>query len=234
MHHTIAYGSDSARHGGSLYLNTPHAELVGVSMHNCFSSLGFGAAVFAHRPFEMRGCSFHDNYAKRGGNDIYFTTTLGSENKKLNLSDVLFSRADSVVVGLPRSCADASAMDGPTELFPPWSSKTYHVRCDLSSEGAPWTTFQRRVDTTSFDRDWDAYKTGFSNAERGKDGSFWLGNDHIHELTKGGAKLRVDLCTLPEGNETSRELLQSSNFERLEDWNVTTQALHSNGYVRLL
>ena len=97
-------------------------------------------------------------------------------------------------------------------IYPLWKMPL-EVRCDLSSPGAPWTTFQRRVDTTSFDRDWDAYKTGFANAEKGKDGSFWLGNDHIHELTKGGAKLRVDLCTLPEGNETSRELLESPEFE---------------------
>ena len=122
-------------------------------------------------------------------------------------------------MGLPRSCADETATNGPTTIYPLYKDPL-EVRCDLSSPGAPWTTFQRRVDTTSFDRDWNAYKTGFANAEKGKDGSFWLGNDHIHELTKGGAKLRVDMCTLPEGNETSRELLESPEFERLGDWNV--------------
>ena len=88
------------------------------------------------------------------------------------------------------------------------------------------------MDTTSFDRDWNAYKTGFSNTEKGKDGSFWLGNDHIHELTKGGAKLRVDLCTLPENTFESEELLESSEFERLEDWNITFEGAKSNMFAR--
>ena len=123
------------------------------------------------------------------------------------------------MVGLPRSCADNTANDGITTIYP-LNKEQVEVRCDLSSEGGPWTTFQRRVDTTSFDRDWDAYKNGFANAEKGKDGSFWLGNDHIHELTKGGAKLRVDLCTLPENTLESRELLESPHFERLGDWNI--------------
>ena len=78
-------------------------------------------------------------------------------------------------MGLPRSCADNAAIDGVTTIYP-LNKPALEGRCDLSSPGAPWTTFQRRVDTTSFDRDWEAYKTGFSNAERGKDGSFWLGN----------------------------------------------------------
>ena len=120
------------------------------------------------------------------------------------------------MVGLPRSCADNTANDGITNIYP-LNKPSLEVRCDLSSPGAPWTTFQRRVDTTSFDRDWAAYKTGFANAEKGKDGSFWLGNDHIHELTKGGAKLRVDLCTLPK--TTNPGLLESAI---LRDWRIGT------------
>ena len=73
--------------------------------------------------------------------------------------------------------------------------------------------FQRRVDTTDFDKDWKAYKEGFGDRAK----SFWLGNDNIHEMTKGGASLRVDLCTLPEGVELSEELVQNPNFESDDD-----------------
>ena len=134
-----------------------------------------------------------------GVSDIFYTAVTPSETEALLLQNNHFDRTGGVVVGLPRSCADNTATNGPTTIYP-LGKEPLEVRCDLSSPGGPWTTFQRRVDTTSFDRDWDAYKTGFANAEKGKDGSFWLGNDHIHELTKGGAKLRVDLCTLPENN----------------------------------
>ena len=34
-------------------------------------------------------------------------------------------------------------------------------------------------------------------------------NDNIHEMTKDGASLRVDLCTLPEGIRYSEELSES-------------------------
>ena len=152
----------------------------------------------------------------------------GIDNKTIR-SQGLVAGGATVVVGLPRSCVDELARDGVTTIYL-YRGPT-EFRCDLHSPGGPWTTFQRRVDTTSFDRDWNAYKTGFANAEKGKDGSFWLGNDHIHELTMDGAKLRVDLCTLPEGNETSRELLESPEFERLEDWNLTFEGAKSNGYI---
>ena len=179
----------------------------------------------------MSACVFANNDLARGRSGHPLHSYITERDGGFGSQDNHFDRTGGVVVGLPRSCADNAAIDGVIMTFTQLGKKSIELRCDLSSPGAPWTTFQRRVDTTSFDRDWDAYKTGFANAEKGKDGSFWLGNDHIHELTKGGAKLRVDLCTLPEGNETSRELLESSHFERLGDWNITFEGAKSNGYA---
>ena len=98
------------------------------------------------------------------------------------------------------------------------------ARCDLHSPNGPWLTFQRRVDTADFDRNWKGYKEGFGDRSK----SFWLGNDNLHELTKNGADLRVDLCTLPEGVELSDELVQNPTFESGTDGNgakcITRQA----------
>ena len=49
----------------------------------------------------------------------------------------------------------------------------------------------RRFDGSGdYDRDWDAYKQGFGEA----DGEYWLGNEYLHYLTSSRAyKLRFDL-----------------------------------------
>ena len=119
---------------------------------------------------------------------------------------------DGVLIGLPRSCADNTAVDGPTTLYNQYD--VIDARCDLHSPNGPWLTFQRRVDTTDFDRNWKAYKEGFGDRSK----SFWLGNDNLHELTKNGADLRVDLCTLPEGVELSEELVQNPTIESGSGW----------------
>ena len=106
-----------------------------------------------------------------------------------------FENTDGIVVGLRHSCKDVD-QDGPTALYP-FGHPKIEARCDIHSANGPWLTFQRRVDTTDFDKNWNAYKEGFGNRSK----SFWLGNDNIHALTKNGANLRVDLCTLPEGQE---------------------------------
>lgn len=50
---------------------------------------------------------------------------------------------------------------------------------------------QRRVDgSVSFDRSWREYRDGFGDLHS----EFWLGNNHIHELsTQGDYSLRIDL-----------------------------------------
>ena len=51
--------------------------------------------------------------------------------------------------------------------------------------------FQRREDgSVDFYRGWDDYKNGFGNIA----GEFWLGNEHLYEITLHGRfDLRVDL-----------------------------------------
>ncbi|EPQ17447.1 Ficolin-2 [Myotis brandtii] len=71
-------------------------------------------------------------------------------------------------------------------------------RCDTGGRPArvrspvwPEVVIQRRVDgSVDFYRDWADYQQGFGSQL----GEFWLGNDHIHDLTAQGTyELRVDL-----------------------------------------
>lgn len=57
--------------------------------------------------------------------------------------------------------------------------------------GGGWTVIQRRLDgSVSFDRSWRDYRDGFGDLHS----EFWLGNDHIHELSSQGEySLRIHL-----------------------------------------
>ena len=72
------------------------------------------------------------------------------------------------------------------------------VYCDQENDGGGWLVFQRREDgSVDFYRDWDDYKAGFGDVN----GEFWLGNDHLHSLTRDQQELRVDLEAF-DGNTT--------------------------------
>ncbi|XP_034017662.1 fibrinogen-like protein 1 isoform X2 [Thalassophryne amazonica] len=65
------------------------------------------------------------------------------------------------------------------------------VYCDMDTDGGGWTVIQRRLDgSVNFDRSWRDYRDGFGDLHS----EFWLGNDHIHDLsTQGNYSLRIDL-----------------------------------------
>ena len=63
--------------------------------------------------------------------------------------------------------------------------------CDQTSAGGGWLVFLRRVDNSEDfpNRVWQDYKEGFG----GLNGSFWLGLESLHEITKRPATLRIAL-----------------------------------------
>ncbi|XP_062574947.1 fibrinogen-like protein 1, partial [Saccostrea cucullata] len=78
------------------------------------------------------------------------------------------------------------------------------VYCDMAIEGGGWTAIQKRVSgSVSFDRTWSEYKVGFGNASD----SYWIGNDVIHQLTKGRNSSLYVSITLQDGT-TLYELYQ--------------------------
>ncbi|XP_038163194.1 fibrinogen beta chain [Cyprinodon tularosa] len=77
----------------------------------------------------------------------------------------------------------------PDPLFPP-----YKVFCDQTTQNGGWVLIQNRLDgSVDFGRRWDEYRRGFGNIAFQSSkrfcevpGEYWLGNDHISQLTKMG------------------------------------------------
>ncbi|RUS69223.1 hypothetical protein EGW08_023013 [Elysia chlorotica] len=83
--------------------------------------------------------------------------------------------------------------DSPYSLIRPSAGSVVQVPhlCDTITDGGGWIIIQRRAHgDVDFYRDWEEYKTGFGDLR----GDFWLGNDHIHNITSSGTyELRVEL-----------------------------------------
>ncbi|XP_062592613.1 fibroleukin-like [Saccostrea cucullata] len=87
---------------------------------------------------------------------------------------------------------------GVYEIHPFGNNSKVSVFCDMMTEGGGWTAIQKRVSgTVSFDRTWTDYKTGFGNPN----GSYWIGNDVIHQLTKGRNSSLYVSITLTNGKK---------------------------------
>ena len=81
----------------------------------------------------------------------------------------------------------------PYPVIQPSTESLVHVPylCDTATDGGGWIIIQRRTNgAVDFYRDWEEYKNGFGDLT----GDFWLGNEHIHEITSSGPyELRVEL-----------------------------------------
>lgn len=110
----------------------------------------------------------------------------------------------------PRDCSDYNVMEarknGVYRVTPDPRNGTFEVFCDMESFGGGWTVIQQRLDgSVSFNRTWAEYKKGFGNLRS----EFWLGNDHIHLMTKAkDMVLRIEL----EDFEGVREYAKYDQF----------------------
>ncbi|CAL8242209.1 unnamed protein product [Merluccius merluccius] len=109
----------------------------------------------------------------------------------------------------PRDCSEyvlEERKNGVYRVTPDIRNGTFEVFCDMESYGSGWTVIQQRVNgSVSFNRTWLEYKKGFGNLR----GEFWLGNDHIHLLTKAKDMiLRIEL----EDFEGVREYAKYDQF----------------------
>ncbi|XP_077400536.1 fibrinogen-like 2a [Vanacampus margaritifer] len=116
----------------------------------------------------------------------------------------------------PRDCSDYNVLEtrknGVYRITPDPRNGTFEAYCDMESFGGGWTVIQQRLDgSVSFNRTWAEYKKGFGNLR----GEFWLGNDHIHLLTKAkDMTLRIEL----EDFEDVREYAKYEQFYVANDY----------------
>ncbi|KAH3791157.1 hypothetical protein DPMN_144637 [Dreissena polymorpha] len=117
------------------------------------------------------------------------TANLSTSNEILkNVSDDIIRRQSKNI----NSC-DGVAVSGEyviNHTSYPYGMKVY---CDVDSKNKGWMVIQRRIDgSVDFNRSWTDYKAGFGNLR----GEFWLGNEHIYQLTKEKPReLRIDMET---------------------------------------
>ncbi|KAK2858923.1 hypothetical protein Q5P01_003543 [Channa striata] len=118
------------------------------------------------------------------------------------------SRPQSILA--PRDCSEYSLLNirknDVYHVTPDPRNGTFDVYCDMESYGGGWTVIQQRNNgSVSFNHTWNEYKKGFGNIR----GEFWLGNDHIHLLTKAKDMiLRIEL----EDFEGVREYAKYDQF----------------------
>ncbi|GAA6086835.1 fibrinogen-like 2a [Tachysurus ichikawai] len=116
---------------------------------------------------------------------------------KFNSSCLTKCPAENAAIHIiaPRDCSDYSIMkkmkNGVYKVTPDYRNGTFEVLCEMESNGGGWTVVQHRIDgSVNFNRTWAEYKNGFGDLR----GDFWLGNDHIHLLTRTkDMVLRIEL-----------------------------------------
>nr|XP_008103499.1 PREDICTED: fibroleukin isoform X1 [Anolis carolinensis] len=95
----------------------------------------------------------------------------------------------------PRDCAEIHKQgiqdNGIYTIQPIPLRQPFEAYCDMVADGGGWTMIQRRQDgTVDFNRTWQEYKKGFGSLQ----GEHWLGNEHLHSLTRLGQHvLRIEL-----------------------------------------
>ncbi|XP_061190497.1 fibrinogen-like protein 1 [Saccostrea echinata] len=90
----------------------------------------------------------------------------------------------------------------------PFGNETrVRVYCDMATKGGGWTAIQRRQSgSISFNKNWAEYKKGFGNPN----GTYWIGNDVIHQLTKGNKSSLYVSITLKNGKTLYEQYQQFS------------------------
>ena len=102
-------------------------------------------------------------------------------------------------------------------LMSPERNPSYHfpVFCDLQSSSEGWIVIQRRIDnTTSFDRNWKAYRNGFGQLN----GNSWLGLANIARLTNSAKSSILRIVIKHENEPTKAYFAEYDYFEVLPEY----------------
>ncbi|XP_062603444.1 microfibril-associated glycoprotein 4-like [Saccostrea cucullata] len=97
-------------------------------------------------------------------------------------------------------------------IYPFDNETRFKVFCDMETEGGGWTAIQRRLSgSIGFNRTWAEYKKGFGNVFD----SYWIGNDMIHQLTKGKNSSLYISITLRNG---------TTLYEHYQEFSVSNES----------
>uniref|UniRef100_A0A3Q2YUI4 Fibrinogen-like 2a n=1 Tax=Hippocampus comes TaxID=109280 RepID=A0A3Q2YUI4_HIPCM len=118
-----------------------------------------------------------------------------------------FPPPNPAVILAPRDCSDYNVLEtrknGVYRITPDPRNGTFEAYCDMESFGGGWTVIQQRLDGSTREELWPV------------SGEFWLGNDHIHLLTKAkDMTLRIEL----EDFEGVREYAKYDQFYVANDF----------------
>lgn len=159
----------SSENDNKASLHTPSNTLPAASLSICACLCGDSCKCFSFNS-ETKMCRLHSSCA----------------TQNMTVSDTGW-RSYTI---RPKDCKDlykSGKVDSGVYTIYPWERSDPNYRpvqayCDMETEGGGWTAIQRRVDgEENFNRSWTEYKLGFGNPQR----DYWIGNDVIHQLTKG-------------------------------------------------
>ncbi|XP_063915209.1 techylectin-5B-like isoform X2 [Zophobas morio] len=89
-----------------------------------------------------------------------------------------------------------NATSGVYTIKPTGASKPFEVVCDMETKGGGWTYVLRRFNgSQDFYLNWTDYKNGFGHLDE----EFWLGLEHLYELTGGKSNELLFVFTNLEG-----------------------------------
>ncbi|KAH3792081.1 fibroleukin-like [Dreissena polymorpha] len=134
----------------------------------------------------------NESMKDRSMNALHEISRIKSDIAKLKTSNEILKTVTDSLIKRPHSC-DFVEKSGEYIIYPSSNSNGIRVYCYKDSTNRGWIVIQRRADgSMDFNRTWADYKAGFGDLS----GEFWLGNEHIYQLTKDEQReLRIDMET---------------------------------------
>ncbi|KAH3750105.1 hypothetical protein DPMN_184621, partial [Dreissena polymorpha] len=162
----------------------------------------------------------NESFTNRSLNTLQEISRITSDTAKLKTSYEILKNITGNLI--PKSC-DSVVKSGEYTIYPDAFPQGVKVYCYVDSTNKGWIVIQRRKDgSVDFNRTWADYKAGFGDLS----GEFWLGNDHVYQLTKDTPRqLRIDMEMF---NGTKRYALYS-------EFKISSESekykLHLSGYT---
>ncbi|XP_060079383.1 angiopoietin-related protein 7-like [Ylistrum balloti] len=155
------------------------------------------------------------------------TKKLCRDNTAPNLPIMAFTKVVSIPINAyPTDCSeiDTAVYCSGVYRITPSPGVSFDVYCDLDTADGPWTVIQNRQNgNVEFFRTWEDYKNGFGDLH----GNFWLGNEHIHQLTISTSVLLIVLMSWL-GDTGHAQYSTFKVEDETEDYRLTVSGFSGN------